>query len=73
MILRGILRRNDADATHRVTLIERFAELLQCVEVLEIVLGLIRGISDVTVKGPPCLHVHQKTCVHRHIVKGVHS
>ena len=46
-----------ATATHGVTLIEGFAELLQCVEVLEIVLGLVRGISYLAVEGPPRLHV----------------
>ena len=45
------------EATHGVTLIKRLAQLLQCVKVLEIVLGLVGGVSDVAVKGPPGLHV----------------
>ena len=45
------------EATHGVTLIKRLAQLLQCVKVLEIVLGLVGGISDAAVKGPPGLHV----------------
>ena len=58
---KGSVMKADAATTHRVTLVERFTELLQCVEVLEIVLGFIGSISDLTVKGPPCLHVHQNT------------